>query len=162
MARAHKVIDERPPVTVSSDEAVELLRLTKDVRALWAAPATTNEDRKRLLRTVLSRVVVLAVTEAAFDIEVIWVGGHRGADVGAAALTKMTQHQLMFEGAVTRAFNAQGPDQSRILGAARAVYTTVQTALASTDATHPVAPILSTNRSALKDTWSASMIMYTH
>ena len=64
-------------VALTRDDAVALRALTQDIRHLWDAGTTTNEDRKRLLRTVLSEVVVLAVTPESIELEVVWSGGFR-------------------------------------------------------------------------------------
>lgn len=77
MVRAMRAAEETKPVTIDSDDIAELLKLTRDIRTLWSAPTTTNEDRKRLLRAVLSRVTVSSVTDETIDLELVWVGGLR-------------------------------------------------------------------------------------
>jgi hypothetical protein len=67
-----------PPATsIGPDAAKELVTLAADVRRLWQAPSTTNEDRKQLLRTALSQILVVASTEQYLDIELVWAGGRR-------------------------------------------------------------------------------------
>lgn len=57
--------------------AEELVALTRDVRVLWNAETTTNQDRKQLLHTALSRVIVRGVGEEAIELEIVWSGGLR-------------------------------------------------------------------------------------
>jgi DNA invertase Pin-like site-specific DNA recombinase len=63
------------PIRFSRRDADEIVELTRHLDALWAAPTTTVEDRKQLLRTVLTRVVVHAVTDHAIQLELVWTGG---------------------------------------------------------------------------------------
>jgi DNA invertase Pin-like site-specific DNA recombinase len=65
------------PVTLREADAAELLTLASKIEALWNGPATTNRDRKEILRTALSEVVVTANTNEAIDLELAWVGGMR-------------------------------------------------------------------------------------
>ena len=62
---------------VTDADVDELVRLSASVRELWNADTTTNEDRKRLLRTVLSEVIVKAISGDALDVELVWVAGLR-------------------------------------------------------------------------------------
>jgi len=63
------------PVALSTADAGELVTLAAHIDELWSAPTTTNEDRKRLLRTVISRVLVHEATDDVLEVEVVWVGG---------------------------------------------------------------------------------------
>jgi hypothetical protein len=66
---------------LSPVDADELVALTADFWALWNASTTGDADRKRLLRTVLTRVTLSAPTDGSvdekLDVEIAWVGGHR-------------------------------------------------------------------------------------
>ena len=82
---------------LSNEDAAELVALASRSEELWSAPTTTNEDRKRLLRTVISRVLVHEATEDTLEIEIVWVGGlvercrvlrHGGIDELVRALWK--------------------------------------------------------------------------
>ena len=46
------------PVRLSADERAKILAIATDLPALWAAPATTDRDRKELLHTLLDDVVI--------------------------------------------------------------------------------------------------------
>jgi hypothetical protein len=50
---------ERGLAPLTDDEKVALARLVGDVPALWAAPETTMEERKRLVRCLIGEVVLL-------------------------------------------------------------------------------------------------------
>jgi hypothetical protein len=72
--------DNRPTgghATLDADNAVELIELTQNVEGLWNATSTSNEDRKRLLQTVISAVVVHRETVEHVDLEIVWAGGLR-------------------------------------------------------------------------------------
>ena len=77
LKRVQARLTRQAPVSVTREDAVALQALTQDIRHLWDAGTTTNEDRKRLLRIVLSEVVVLAVTAEGIELEVGWAGGLR-------------------------------------------------------------------------------------
>lgn len=62
----------------------ELRELVKDVRTLWNAPSTTNEDRKELLRLLIEDVWISCQREARqVEVRILWKGGsqtvHRAA-----------------------------------------------------------------------------------
>jgi DNA invertase Pin-like site-specific DNA recombinase len=62
---------------ITASEIDEVVSLSKDIEALWEAPTTTNEDRKRLLRAVISGVVVEDAKSDVVELTVIWTGGLR-------------------------------------------------------------------------------------
>src|SRR5215470_10751840 len=47
---------QRRPTTVSDAERATILALSADLNQVWAAPTTTDKDRKQLLRTLLDEV----------------------------------------------------------------------------------------------------------
>jgi hypothetical protein len=74
-ATDNRPIGEHP--TLDADDAVDLIELTQNVEGLWTATSTSNEDRKRLLQTVISAVVVHRETVGHVDLEIVWTGGLR-------------------------------------------------------------------------------------
>jgi DNA invertase Pin-like site-specific DNA recombinase len=66
-----------PNVILTPEGCVELIRLINNVQALWSAPTTAPADRKRLLHTVLSEIVVRNVTGDAAELELVWASGFR-------------------------------------------------------------------------------------
>jgi excisionase family DNA binding protein len=59
---------------LSDFERQRILRMSQDVHRIWTAPTTTPRDRKRLLRSVLERVVLTA-EEHTVKVSVEWKGG---------------------------------------------------------------------------------------
>jgi DNA invertase Pin-like site-specific DNA recombinase len=55
----------------------ELLELSSRFRDLWEATTTTNEDRKRLLRLMLTEIVVREADKTKAELELVWAGGRR-------------------------------------------------------------------------------------
>ena len=71
-------LDHARPVALSGPEREALARLARDLPRLWAAPSTTDRDRKELLRTLINEVIITAHhDERRADIEVHWEGGAR-------------------------------------------------------------------------------------
>jgi len=65
LAEEYERYQRQRPVQLSATELAAIRALAHDIPALWAAPATTIADRKRLLRAVIESVQVAAdgVTE---------------------------------------------------------------------------------------------------
>ena len=71
-------LERARPVALSEPERDALARLARDLPRLWAAPSTTDRDRKELLRTLISEVTVTAHhDQRRADVEVRWEGGAR-------------------------------------------------------------------------------------
>jgi DNA invertase Pin-like site-specific DNA recombinase len=71
-------LERARPVALSDQERAALARLAQDLPRLWAAPSTTDRDRKELLRTLISEVIITAHhDERRADVEVQWEGGAR-------------------------------------------------------------------------------------
>ena len=66
-----------PALSVTTADVDELVQRTRDVRQLWAAPQRTNRERKELLRTVLSEIILHRADREAADLEIVWKGGLR-------------------------------------------------------------------------------------
>jgi excisionase family DNA binding protein len=71
-------LESRRPEPLTSAEREALGRIAKDLPRLWATATTTERDRKELLRTLISEIVV-TVTEAPrrAEVEICWEGGAR-------------------------------------------------------------------------------------
>jgi len=64
------------PKTLSAQERAAILALGEDLDQVWAAPTTTDRDRKQLLRTLLEEVNITLHREAAQAALVLrWKGG---------------------------------------------------------------------------------------
>lgn len=59
---------------LSELEQRRILRVARDVRRIWSAPTTSARDKKRVLRSVLERIV-LTPGQSTVDIRVEWKGG---------------------------------------------------------------------------------------
>jgi excisionase family DNA binding protein len=71
-------LEQARPAPLTDDERHALVRLARDLPKLWDAPATTDRDRKELLRTLIGDVVVTdQATERRAVVEVHWEGGAR-------------------------------------------------------------------------------------
>jgi len=66
-----------PPRTFSAADAHELVQLTADAEILWRHPATTHADRKELLGTLISEIIILASNRETIELEIVWIGGMR-------------------------------------------------------------------------------------
>jgi DNA invertase Pin-like site-specific DNA recombinase len=77
LKRQTGISERSAPVEIAADDVAELMGLTANVTQLWKAPTTTDEDRKQLLRALISRITVRQVTQDAVDVELEWVGGFR-------------------------------------------------------------------------------------
>jgi excisionase family DNA binding protein len=71
-------LEHRRPEPLTSAERQALARVARDLPRLWTAATTTPRDRKELLRTLISEVIV-TVHEAPrrAAIEILWEGGAR-------------------------------------------------------------------------------------
>lgn len=71
-------LERARPTPLSDHERDALVRLARELPRLWAAPTTTDRDRKELLRTLLSEVIVTANhDQRRAEVEVHWEGGAR-------------------------------------------------------------------------------------
>jgi DNA invertase Pin-like site-specific DNA recombinase len=66
-----------PQRTLSAADAHELVQLTVDAEMLWRHPATTHADRKELLGTLISEIIVHASNKETIELEIVWIGGMR-------------------------------------------------------------------------------------
>src|SRR5262249_43649596 len=70
-------LSDRPVVApLTGHECAEFLILTGKIPDLWNAPTTTNEDRKHLLATVISKIVLYKSSADALDLEIVWASGY--------------------------------------------------------------------------------------
>jgi DNA invertase Pin-like site-specific DNA recombinase len=66
------------PKVLTAAEHEQIRRLATDVPSLWHAAATTDVDRKEILREVIDRVVVNVEGESEWvEAKVYWAGGHQ-------------------------------------------------------------------------------------
>jgi excisionase family DNA binding protein len=71
-------LDSRRPQPLTPAERQALVRIATDLPRLWAAETTTDRDRKELLRTLISEIVVTVTEEPRrAEVEICWEGGAR-------------------------------------------------------------------------------------
>ena len=71
-------LERRRPEPLTADERQALGHLARDLPRLWGAETTTPRDRKELLRSLISEVVVTVRDQPRrADIEIAWEGGAR-------------------------------------------------------------------------------------
>ena len=76
--RALEALKRQRPAPLSAEERRALARLARDLPRLWRARATSDRNRKELLRTLVREVLVTVEgAEARAGVEVIWEGGAR-------------------------------------------------------------------------------------
>jgi DNA invertase Pin-like site-specific DNA recombinase len=72
--------DRDQPRGLSKCEREHILALSRDLPALWHAPATTSADRQRIIRLLVDEVVVTVRGESEWvDVTIHWAGGFRTA-----------------------------------------------------------------------------------
>jgi len=73
-------LEHARPAPLSTHERRALSQLARDLPRLWTAATTNDRDRKELLRTLVSEVIVVVRgREAHAEIELTWEGGARSA-----------------------------------------------------------------------------------
>ena len=71
-------LERARPTALSDQEREALVEITRELPRLWAAETTTDRDRKELLRTLISEVIITARhDERRADVELQWEGGAR-------------------------------------------------------------------------------------
>jgi excisionase family DNA binding protein len=69
-------LERARPAPLTDQERQALARLARDLPRMWAAPTTTDRDRKGLLRTLINEVTVSAhPAERRAAVELCWEGG---------------------------------------------------------------------------------------
>jgi hypothetical protein len=64
------------PIELSAEERARISALARDLPAIWHAPATTPADRQRIIRLVLTRVIVTIETASdCVAVALEWAGG---------------------------------------------------------------------------------------
>jgi hypothetical protein len=76
--RALTALDRARPAPLTLAERESLSQVARNLPRLWTAKTTTQRDRKELLRTLISEVVVtIDRTEHRAGVEMFWEGGAR-------------------------------------------------------------------------------------
>jgi DNA invertase Pin-like site-specific DNA recombinase/biotin operon repressor len=71
-------IERSRPAPLTDQERAALTRLARELPRLWDSESTSDRDRKELLRTLISEIVLtIHASERRADIEICWEGGAR-------------------------------------------------------------------------------------
>jgi DNA invertase Pin-like site-specific DNA recombinase len=71
-------LEQARPGPLTDTERAALARLARYLPRVWSAPSTTDRDRKELLRTLVSDVVITVhAADKRADVEICWDGGAR-------------------------------------------------------------------------------------
>jgi hypothetical protein len=74
--REYEQFCRQQPAVLSTEERAQIRALASDVPYLWSAETTTAEDRKRVVRLLVERVVVQVQGRTdQVDVAIHWVGG---------------------------------------------------------------------------------------
>ncbi len=80
------------PRVVSEAEREAIRQLAADIPALWAAPTTTDAERKEIIRQVIARVVVVAEgSSERVQVTVEWVGGTQSTGIVIRPVARLEQ-----------------------------------------------------------------------
>jgi DNA invertase Pin-like site-specific DNA recombinase len=80
------------PKTLTGAEREAIRTLAEDLPAVWAAPSTTNADRKQLLRLLIDKVTVAVVGDSELvDVTITWAGGHRTSGQATRPVARLDQ-----------------------------------------------------------------------
>jgi hypothetical protein len=107
LAERHRLGEEYDRFTASRPRALtpaerdQIRALADDIPAIWHAPATTDADRKQLIRHLVERVQVEVLgTSEKVEVQVVWAGGHRTtAQISrpVACLTQLSYYPQLAE-----------------------------------------------------------------
>jgi DNA invertase Pin-like site-specific DNA recombinase len=87
------------PLTLAQQRAI--VALAGDIKGLWAAPTTTDADRKQIIRTLVDQVTItVAGTSEQVTVTIGWAGGHttRGQTIRPVArLAQLSSYPQLVE-----------------------------------------------------------------
>jgi DNA invertase Pin-like site-specific DNA recombinase len=80
------------PVSLSESERTQLMAMSADITGLWQASATTNKDRKQVVRCVIDKVIAAVQGTTEFvDVTIHWAGGFTSQHQITRRVSKYTQ-----------------------------------------------------------------------
>jgi DNA invertase Pin-like site-specific DNA recombinase len=76
LEQAHAKAEEDAPWDLTPEERAAISALSQDLPAIWAAPTTTNQERKQLLRSAIECVQLDGVSSAGqIEVQIRWRSG---------------------------------------------------------------------------------------
>ncbi len=86
----HRFVQHKPRL-LSETEREAIRRLAIDIPALWAAPSTTDADRKEIIRQVVERVIVdVQGSSERVNVRIEWIGGGSSEGVVIRPIGKLS------------------------------------------------------------------------
>lgn len=75
LKRRHRELPLTPSLRPTPEVIEEIRQLATDLPTLWTDGATTNDDRKRLIRLAIQEVRVVSVSPTGWEVDIVWAGG---------------------------------------------------------------------------------------
>lgn len=83
---------EELPKTLTAAERAAIQALASDLPRVWDAPATTQADRKELLRILIEDITVTVAEDSELvDVAITWVGGHQTTGQAVRPVARLDQ-----------------------------------------------------------------------
>lgn len=87
----HRFVQHKPRI-LSETEREAIRRLATDIPALWAAPTTTDADRKEIIRQVIEWVMVdVQGSSERVNVRIEWIGGSHTEGVVIRPVGKLSE-----------------------------------------------------------------------
>ena len=87
----HRFLQQKPRL-LSETEREAIRRLATDIPALWAAPTTTDADRKEIIRQVIERIIVdVQGSSERVNVRIEWIGGNHTEGVVIQPVGKLSE-----------------------------------------------------------------------
>jgi hypothetical protein len=87
----HRFVQQKPRL-LSEAERETIRRLATDIPAIWAAPTTTDADRKQIIRQVVERVIVeVEGSSERVNVRIEWIGGGHTEGVVIRPIGKLSE-----------------------------------------------------------------------
>ncbi len=101
LCEEHDRFTRTRPRTLTPADQQAITALAGDIQGLWAAPTTTDADRKQIIRALITQVAITVLgTSERVAVEITWAGGHttRGQTVRPVArLAQLSSYPQLVE-----------------------------------------------------------------
>jgi len=101
LCEEHDRFTRTRPRTLTPADQQAITALAGDIQGLWAAPTTTDADRKQIIRALVTQVAITVLgTSERVAVEITWAGGHttRGQTVRPVArLAQLSSYPQLLE-----------------------------------------------------------------
>ncbi|OLE24233.1 MAG: recombinase family protein, partial [Cyanobacteria bacterium 13_1_40CM_2_61_4] len=87
----HRFLQQKPRL-LSETEREAIRRLATDIPALWAAPTTTDADRKEIIRQLIERIIVdVQGSSERVNVRIEWIGGNHTEGIVIRPVGKLSE-----------------------------------------------------------------------